>query len=79
MACKHSLKENVVELPVYLDKKGNIAKVFSDVWSRKLEPWDTFIAKQDIGLIFITNNTDGHFYEINDAKKWLFTKLKYGI
>jgi hypothetical protein len=78
MACNH-IKKDASELPVYQDVKGDVARVFSNVWNHKLEPWGTFIAKQDIGLIFITNNTDGHFYEINDTKKWLFTKLKYGI
>jgi hypothetical protein len=63
----------------FKDSKGNIARVFYTEWNRELETWPDFIKRKDIGIEFLTNNIQGHFYEIVDEKKWMLTKIKYEI
>ena len=37
--------------------------------------WNEFILEKNIGLVYYGNNR----YRIVDEKKWMLTKIKYGI
>lgn len=42
--------------------------------------WREFIRSKDIGIEDVTTDTQfGAKYQIVDEKKWLLTRLKYGI
>ena len=38
-----------------------------------------FVDKMDLGIKVKRNNNGNDVYEIVDEKKWLLTKLKYGL
>jgi hypothetical protein len=42
--------------------------------------WEHFIKKQDLGIVCTFENQKGLFlYQITDERKWMLTKIKYGI
>jgi hypothetical protein len=52
-------------------------------WTPSTIGWNDYIKSLNLGIEFIPGITDlnisYHLYKIVDEKKWLLTKLKYGI
>lgn len=56
-----------------------IYQVFCDEWFEKDCPdWCRFILEKNLGISYIDDAYDGE-YVVTDIKKWLMSRLKYGI
>jgi hypothetical protein len=59
-------------------KSIRIYLIFRDAFQKQEEKsWIVFIEKLDIGLECLSYIND--LYKITDYKKWLLTKIKYGL
>jgi len=62
------------------DTDGNIIGAFYNEWHKDWyhTTWADFIIIKDLGIHFVQTINECHYTIVND-KKWLYSKLKYGI
>lgn len=71
------MESNILEFQLSDDP---IFRCFKKEWSESNHYlYKEFINYKNLGIIWLINRSKNHCYEIIDEKKWLLTKLKYGI
>lgn len=65
----------------YIDVKDSIFPIFESEWADSQLRWGDFVKSKDLGVEYIAGTSfyANESYKVVDAKKWVYTRLKYGI
>lgn len=72
-----------MESEYFIDINDIIFKTLYSEWLESKAPFAAFIQEKQLGLMYTIGATnfylDKKHYSIVDSKKWLLTRIKYGI
>ena len=64
----------------FRDVNNIITDMFLDEYTQSsIIGWTRFIEKKDIGIVYNNTHSAHNIYKVVNEKKWLLTKIKYGI
>lgn len=63
----------------FVDTNKTLDIIFEKEYWNQPVGWTSFIKSKDLGIQVCLYFTKGKIYLITDEKKWMLTRIKYGI